>query len=518
MFIEKVIIFFVFLGPLVFFHELGHFLFARLFGVRVEVFSLGFGPKLFKRKKNDTEYAISLIPLGGYVKMFGDDPMKKDEVPENEREHAFTHKSKWAKFWIVFGGPLANFILAYFIYFALLVGGEKVPEPKLGFIPSTSAYYQMGLRTADVLTKVNDKEILGFDDLNLVDTQINTITVKRGQEDVKVNINKESSEFIQDIMSFAPNLRAPVVTNLKGETFILSTKEKSYSLSDSLEDFARLERKEFYLYPFNIEKEEEVGADYEREQKIVFDSNLYEELINKYQLYPADLMVSSIVMGSPADKSKLKKGDIILKINTETLFGFNQLRNKIQELGNDEEVKIEYYRDSQLLQLSLKPEVQTIQEKTIKTIGVYSSVVPAKPRMVESSKKSFWDSLILSYKRTSEAMEKTVAGFFKLFSGEASLKSIGGPVAIAKVAADSLSISLSYFFRLMAIISINLGIINLFPIPVLDGGHIVFLILEVINRGPLSQRKMEIAQQFGVSLLLLLITFALYNDFSRLFG
>ena len=113
MLLEKIAIFILFLGPLVFFHELGHFLFARLFGVRVEVFSIGFGPKLFKKKMGDTEYAISLIPLGGYVKMFGDDPFTKDEIPEAERAHSFTHQGKFARFWIVVGGPMANFLLAF---------------------------------------------------------------------------------------------------------------------------------------------------------------------------------------------------------------------------------------------------------------------------------------------------------------------------------------------------------------------------------------------------------------------
>ena len=116
--LEKVFIFVIFLFPLVFFHELGHFLFARFFGVRVEVFSLGFGAKLFKFKRGDTEYCFSLIPLGGYVKMYGDDPMKMDEIPEEERKYSFTFKSKLARFWIVFGGFISKFYF-YLFYFLL---------------------------------------------------------------------------------------------------------------------------------------------------------------------------------------------------------------------------------------------------------------------------------------------------------------------------------------------------------------------------------------------------------------
>jgi regulator of sigma E protease len=142
--LEKIGIFIIFLCPLVFFHELGHFLFARFFGVRVQVFSIGFGPKIFKLVKNGTEYAISLIPLGGYVKMFGDDPFSSDEIPEEERKYAFTHKGKWARFWIVFGGPLANFIMAFCIFYLLLLSGEKVPEARFGFVSDQSVFINMG--------------------------------------------------------------------------------------------------------------------------------------------------------------------------------------------------------------------------------------------------------------------------------------------------------------------------------------------------------------------------------------
>ena len=110
--LEKILVFVIFLGPLIFFHELGHFFFARFFGVKVEVFSIGFGPKIFKHMRKGTEYAISIIPLGGYVKMFGDDPFSETPLTEEEKKVAFNHKPKWARFWIVFGGPLANLILA----------------------------------------------------------------------------------------------------------------------------------------------------------------------------------------------------------------------------------------------------------------------------------------------------------------------------------------------------------------------------------------------------------------------
>ena len=131
--------------------------------------------------------------------------------------------------------------------------------------------------------------------------------------------------------------------------------------------------------------------------------------------------------------------------------------------------------------------------------------------------KGLFGSIKYSSLRTWDSVKKTVDGFVKLLTNQVSLKSIGGPLAIGKVAHDSFNTSLSYFFQLMALISVNLGVINLFPIPVLDGGHIMFIALEIINGGPLSRRKMEIAQQVGLSILLMLMVGAIFNDVSRFF-
>jgi regulator of sigma E protease len=196
--LEKILIFIVFLGPLIFFHELGHFLFARLFGVRVEVFSIGFGPKIFKVLKNGTEYAISAIPLGGYVKMFGDDPFSEAELTEEEKKVAFNHKSKWARFWIVFGGPLANLILAYFLYVGLMTAGEKVPETKVGYVQENSVLYQKGLRTGDILIGVNDEKITTFDDLNIKGSEVEVLKVKRLDAVETLEIGMSLEPFINE--------------------------------------------------------------------------------------------------------------------------------------------------------------------------------------------------------------------------------------------------------------------------------------------------------------------------------
>jgi regulator of sigma E protease len=517
--LTSAIVFVLFLGPLVFFHELGHFLFARLFGVRVEVFSIGFGKKIFKKKWGDTEYAISIIPLGGYVKMFGDDPLNKDAVEESERQFAFTHKSKWARFWIVFGGPLANFIMAFVIYFLLLMGGEKVPEPRIGIIPQNSDYYSKGLRSADVLKRINDFPIMSFDDLNMIDSVVDSVTVTRGNEEVTVSINEKAEPFIKTLMSFPPSYRSPIFRDNNNKWFILSSTQGKIDWHTSIEEIEAASLKSYYLYPIDLENKVDghFAVDYTNEQKLNFIGYPSEQMLKK-GYYANDMIISSVIVGSPADNAKLLKDDVIISIDNKPVYKFHDLREHIQNTKEGQAVTVGLMRAGKKVKASITPIVKEIEKTKMKSIGVYSGAIAARPRMIVSPSKGFIDSIIIGYDRTIEAMYKTMLGFKKLIVGDASVKNIGGPFAIAKFASDSLSISLSFFFRQMAIISINLGIINLFPIPILDGGHIMILFFELVNRGPISRRKLEVAQQIGLSLLLILMFVAIFNDFTRFFS
>ncbi len=526
MFLEKLIIFILFLCPLVFFHELGHFLMARLFGVRVETFSIGFGPKLFKKKFGDTEYAFSLIPLGGYVKMFGDDPLNKDDVPEEERQYSFTHKGKWARFWIVFGGPLANFIMAFALFFGLLFFGERVPEVKFGKLESSSVFYKKGVRTGDVLIKVNGSHVSSPTDIDVDEsTSIQTITVKRHEGDKQVNIGMNSLVFLEEFMKLSPALRKPVVVEKEtGKKVILSTKKDSINWDLSLDEIFNVieenngELELFKFYPKG-ELSEIAPTEFEKSHgsiKISNGENFYDVLVEN-NLFPLDMVVKSVNIKSPADKAGVRPGDIISMLGTTRVMSFEELKNALQ-LVKTKDVKLKIFRNSQPLEMTLTPDVIQEGQHSKKLIGVYTSAIYNAMKLVESNGKGFFTSIVKGIERTFVAGVKIFSGIKKLITNEVSLKNVGGPLMIAKVASDSFNMSVSYFLQIMAMLSINLGIINLFPIPVLDGGHIMFIVLEIVNRGPLSRRKMEIAQQFGLCLLLLLTFVALFNDFTRFFS
>lgn len=512
---EKILIFVLFLGPLVFFHELGHFLFARLFGVRVEVFSIGFGPKLLKWRWGDTQYALSLIPLGGYVKMFGDDPLNKEAVPEEERKFSFTHKGKWARFWIVMGGPLANFILAFVIFFFLLAGGEKVPEVKMGRVQSESPLYEMGLRSGDVIVAVNGFEVAGPSDIALKGgEEIKTISVLRAGNEQQFSIGMDTEGFFEEFSKYPPYFRKPIVVDQQGQVWGVTVNKMAPDLTVSFDDLANYFPAQIQIFKLEVQEDQHVVAGEPQTQALELFDSLEAFFQTGYR--PIDLAVDRTAPDSAADKAGIQAKDVIYALNGTQVFAFEDLRASLQK-SEEESANISLWRDGAEIEITLTPQIQEQNGEKVKLIGVYSAGEYVAPTYVTSKPKGIIDSTSGAVARTWESVTKTVEGFVMLITGKVSLKSIGGPLSIGKVAHDSFNTSMTYFFQLMALISVNLGVINLFPIPVLDGGHIMFILIEALNRGPLSRRKMEIAQQLGLSLLLMLMVGAIFNDFSRFF-
>jgi regulator of sigma E protease len=510
---EKLLIFVVFLGPLIFFHELGHFFFARLFGVRVEVFSIGFGPKLFKYVKNGTQYAISAIPLGGYVKMFGDDPFSETPLTEEEKKVAFNTKSKWARFWIVFGGPLANIILAYFLYVGLLAGGEKVPEIRVGSISEKSVFFEKGLRPGDVLIGVNDEKVQSFDDFNIKSSTVETIKVRRGDSVEVLSIGMGLEPFIQQFVQSISPMRKPVFVDQQGNRFYLSPVQNPASLEHSVEQM-NSSAGTAYLYAYSEDNDGVIDPQTERPIQLQAGPGVKQQM-RELGYFPSDLSIRKVVDDSPAAAAGIQKGDIIDTINGKELKSFDELRSVLQEYPEGESIRVGLISGGQPVEREMLPKVQEVEGQSRRIIGIESSVQYVQPKLVVAKAETLGAAFMLAFNRTWDGVQKTFGGYKKLITREVSLSNIGGPVAIARVASDSFNISLSMFFRLMAIISINLAVINLFPIPVLDGGHIMFLLFETVNGGPLSRRKLEIAQRFGLSILFFLIFVALFNDFTR---
>ncbi|MCY4524588.1 MAG: RIP metalloprotease RseP, partial [Halobacteriovoraceae bacterium] len=395
------------------------------------------------------------------------------------------------------------------------------PEMKLGIIPQNSVFYQKGMRSGDIIHKIGDKKIFNHSDIAFQDEFIEKIIVKRRNQEQEINLSMTSESFLQNFVKYPPLLRKPILVNDKGERFVVSSSRNvdlEFSL-DEMIDSTKINR----LFIFKVKgdgkqpvKRENIDQNPYKELKIPSGLKL-DSFLGKHRLRSQDLMIKNIQMDSPADKAGMKNGDVITVLSGKPIYSFNQLRTYLQEIKS-EKVKLEVWRNGKIMNFTVKPKVITRDDnKEVKIIGIYGQGSFLAVKTVQAESKGFFSALGLAFSRTWDSIVKTVSVLKKLVFREVSFKTIGGPLAIGKFAADSFNTGLSYFFQLMALISINLGVINLLPIPVLDGGHIMFIFLEILNRRPISKRKMEIAQQLGLSILLILMVGALFNDFSRLF-
>lgn len=342
------------LGILVFVHELGHFLLAKRLGVGVLTFSLGFGPKLLGKKIGETWYQIAAIPLGGFVKLLGENP--EEEVKEKDRQRSFSAQPIWKRALIVGAGPFFNFFLAAVLFSSINLFG-------IPFIPSK---------------------------------------------------------------------------------------------------------------------------------------------------------IGEVSSGFPAERAGLKKGDTVLSIDGEGVSKWNDLARIIRN-GKGKNLLIKVKRDNQVLEIRVTPEPS--KDKNIFGEEVSIFVIGIKPsEEIVIQKVNPFIAIGMGFVQAWNGIKLTVVSIGKLIKRVIPAKTIGGPILIAQLAGEQAKRGLLSLVLFMAILSINLGVINFFPIPILDGGHFLFLGLEAILRRPISLKKMEIAQQVGLVFIILLMLFAFYNDLIRVFS
>jgi regulator of sigma E protease len=439
-----IISFVIVLGILIFVHEFGHFIAARMCGVGVEKFSIGFGPKVFGWKRGETDYMLSAIPLGGYVKMIGEEP--DAPLSEEEKKYSFTHKEVWKRFIIVAAGPFFNFFLAIVLYFGLfLFYGTYFYPPVIGETEYQSPSYEK-LMTGDEVLSVNDNKINSWSELEKIIEKSNgsevLLKVKRGN-DVKEIVIK------------------PALLDSKS---IFGENEKKYSLG-----------------------------------------------INPY-LPP---VIGSIAPDSPASMSDIRAGDRILEINSKVIITWYDVSEQISNSVDEIELVLE--RNGEILKKTILPTSKEFKDHLGKTtqrkiIGIAAKDITRHKRIGPIG------SMAESLTQTWKVVELTFAGIVKMIDGTISKDNLGGPIMIAQMAGDQAKQGLTSFLVFICLISINLGLLNLLPVPVLDGGHLMFFLIEMVTGKPVSIKVREVAQQIGLFLLLMLMVFAFYNDILRLFS
>lgn len=443
-FVTNSIAFVVVLGVLIFIHEFGHFLFARIFGVGVEKFSLGFGPKIWGVTKGITDYRISAIPLGGYVKMVGESP--DSEVDPEDIHLSFTHKKLYQKALIVAAGPMFNLILALVIFWMLiLINGRTSLKPVIGEMEPGSPALSAGLAPGDEILSVGGVEIKTWDEMDKI------VEASGGSE-----------------LSL---------------TYLRNGKELSASVRPS-------------LFP----GKNELGED-----------------VKLYSLGAMPIIrpvLDYVDENGPAWKAGIREGDRLVRADSKPVESWTSFTKLIGD-GKGARITIEVERNGKILEFSLSPERKEIKtpigEKFEKyMIGIMGSreIVHISFGPIESARESFTQIVWVC--------KLTAIGMVKFVAGSLPEDNIGGPIRIAEMAGEQARAGLNYFVYFIAAVSANLAVINLFPVPVLDGGHLLFFAIEAVIRRPISRKIKEICLQIGMALLLSLMAYVIYKDIMRL--
>lgn len=445
------IAFFVVIGVLVTFHEMGHYLVARWCGVKVLRFSVGMGKVIFSRRvgPDQTEWAISILPLGGYVKMLDSrDQDVKDLTPEDLKRE-FTRQSVWKRIAIVAAGPIANFLLAIAIFSGLYINGIPEPLPKLRAVPEKSAAFQAGLRGGELITAINGEPVRIWSDLRW--------------------------KLLQAAIEKTPAK--------------LELQRPNAASGGTLLDTATLRLDGLSTH--------ELEADFLRQLGL--------------ELARPPAVLGKVVPDGPAMQAGLRTGDMILAVNGR-LMADGLAFVEIIRASPGVPLQIKGLRDKQEFDLVVTPQAQS---KDGQSFGRIQVEVPLAPEMIVASEVPT-TALLKAVRRTWDTSALTLKMLGKMVIGEVSWRNITGPITIADYAGQSARIGAVSFLSFIAFISISLGVMNLLPIPVLDGGLLLYYSLEVLTGRPVSERFGEIAQRAGLGILMTLMIVAVFNDIARL--
>lgn len=491
--------FLIAIGLLVTVHEFGHFSVARFFGIRVLRFSIGFGkPLLNWFDKSGTEYVIAAIPLGGYVSLLGE---KGQEVSGSDQYQAYSYKPVWVRMAVLLAGPVFNFLLAFVAFWLMFLIGISSMAPILGNLPKGSVAELAGLHQGQEIVSIENKPTPSWEkvsvalmeaigDTNTVDIEVRERKVGDNDKN-NANDKKNEKEKIKDVSSNRSNMEA----DKKIENDKNKNKGKGEDKDIALQKYS--------LEISNLEKQEHSG-----------------DVLKDLGFVPMDpfpAVVGRILPETPAEKAGLMPGDRILGIAGHTIHSRADLNEYVQNRAG-ENISLEIARGDRNLNLTIQPMSKVTESgKTIGFMGIeYQRGQPIPAEFIRLEKYDFMEAAVQSIKRTGQYIVMTFLVLKKMLLGSLSIKQISGPIAIAQYAGYTVAIGLEYFLSFLAVISIGLGVINLLPIPLLDGGQLMYCVWEVITGRRVSDQIQKVGVMIGGGILLALTFVAFYNDILRL--
>jgi regulator of sigma E protease len=542
---SNIVPFVILLGILIFVHELGHFLVARACGVRVEVFSLGFGKKILSLKKGDTVYCVSLIPLGGYVKMFGE--QGSDQIKtEEDKLVSYSHKTPWQRIAIVLAGPLMNFFFAVLVFGGIAQFGEQTRAAVIADVVPSSPAERMGFAAGDRILEVNSVPVKSYEEFqkNLNKFKGSSISAlvessQGTQRTLTLNVTSIDNPNIFSLDSQLGQIDG-VLPYAKSSTIAVIVDSPAYKIGfrtgDEIKEInaqkmirlAQLDSAILNSTTDLVVKLDRPAIDANLEKSVKTSLSLTIPVaalknikqLEKFGFDNTELYLDQVVKDSPAALADLNKFDKMISINSKPIKKWEDISETIKSFDGKEAMTFVINRDGAEVIKKITPKVTELTnafggiDKRF-TVGITPLLAFAEPEIIVVKSDSLLASAKKGLSRTVDISVMTVMSFVKLFQGQVSVKNVGGMVSIGKAAKDSFELGAQAFFMTMGILSVSLFILNLLPIPVLDGGHLVFYTIELIKGSPVSIRKMEIAQQVGFVLLLALMILAQFNDIVR---
>lgn len=528
------------LGVLVIVHEAGHYIVGRLCGIAVEAFSIGFGPVILQFRKGETEYRISAIPLGGYVKFYGSLP--EEPVPEAAVGREYFRASPWKRILVIFAGPAANFLLAIASYAWMVGVGIPQPPPVIGEIMVGSPAERSGLAFLDRITEINGTPIETWADVQ------RNITVSPGSA-IDLSIVRDGQpmrlQIVPDAVSddevaglrkkgqigITPNILPSIVQVLDGNNM---ARQHGFETGDEITSAqvpgaAVVNVKYWRQFETMLVDAEKNGAveleiNVKRAEKpVALKLPILKNEAKNASVYASTLGLThaQFTVEKVEDEALAKvllPKDRIIAFKGTPINDVFQMRDLM--LANDRPiVSLEVQRDNQRLTLEAplkgveiqKPEGKaTLYSLPVQFVGSF-----IEPEMMIEKESNFFGAIAWGMRETSQKSKSILIALGGLVTGKMPVQSLGGLISIAKVASDSAKMGWLAFMSTLAIVSVNLGLLNLIPIPVLDGGQLVLVSAEIIKRKPLTQDTIENYQRVGFVLVLALIVVATYNDVSR---
>lgn len=548
--------FLILLGPLIFIHELGHFVFAKLFDVKVHRFSLGFGPAIkgLSWTRGETEYRISYFPLGGYVKMLGEDPTV--EIPEEDKPRAFPNKPLWQRYIIVVAGPVFNLVLPLLIYFFYFAAQTTATPAVIGTVLEDEAAEKAGLEPGDKVLSINGETTRYWFDLTQIikDNPAKRIKLRilRGGEKLTVHatprLRRQETRLgvveERGLLGVVPAFTASQIgisdpsspaktAGLRRGDWVLSVDGKTtrywHQLRRALKRLRPGDTVDLHVLRPTRPKEAEF-MDLRLFRPYTFKlfpraPNHHETPLVKGAAYtgilPAEMFIERVKPGTPAHRLGLQPGDRIVSVMNKPVHSWFLLESLLHQ-HKDKAIPIAWKPYGNPLRkgvLKQKKHTTTNEFKQTEESYIFGATNRITRQFVDEipiHNRVFYGAR-MAVLMTGEIIYNMGLAIVQMFRGHVPADSVGGPIMLANIAQVAASKGWEVFLWIMALISLNLGLLNLLPIPILDGGHVLIFTIEAIRRKPLSLQARVYISYAGLLLILALMVWAFKNDIVRYF-